>query len=101
MRLDADEELHMKIALCICFLVAVIGCGGPTFRNIGIGRNNIGVSPASIDAYPTRHGLTHEQAVQRMRTEAEQNRIAEHAEKYGISQVEAKAQLEFASTSDE
>lgn len=101
MHLNADEELHMKTALFICCLVVVIGCGGRTFRNVGIGRSNIGVSSASIEDYATRHGITREQAVQRMRTEAEQNHIADHAEKYGISQVEAKAQLEFASTSDE
>jgi hypothetical protein len=76
----------------------VAGCGGPTFRNIGVGGNNIGVSVESIEDYAERNGMSAEQAVQAMRIEGEQNRIAGHADKYGISEKEAEAQLHFSDT---
>ena len=85
----------MRLTLCIVGLLAAIGCGGPTFRNIGVGRDSIGVSTQAIDAYAARHGVTHEQAVQEMHRAHQQDRIAQHAAKYGISAQQAEAQLLF------
>ncbi len=74
-------------------MIFLVGCGGPTFTNLG---NGVGVPSEAIADYATANGLTHDVARARMRVESDQRRIVEHAKEYGISNEEAKEHLEHA-----
>ncbi len=74
-------------------LVVVAGCAGPTFTNLG---NGVGVPAESIEKYATEHGVTRAEARSQLRKQSDDNRIQEHAAKYGISEEQAKRQIEHA-----
>jgi hypothetical protein len=82
-----------RLMLMSFAMILFVGCGGPTFTNLG---NGVGVPSGAIADHAATNGLTHDEARSRMRAESDQQRIAEHAKKYGISNEEAKEQLEHA-----
>ena len=79
--------------LCVVLFGIVVGCGGPTFTNLG---NGVAVPFESIDKYASEHGVTHAEARAQLRIETDNRRINDHAAKHGISEEEAKRQLEHA-----
>ena len=79
--------------LCVVLLGIVVGCGGPAFTNLG---NGVGVPFESIDKYASEHGVTRAEARAQLRIESDNRRANDHAVKYGISNEEAKRQLEHA-----
>ncbi len=80
---------------CVCLLVtlAVVGCRGPVFTDLG---NGTAVQLEALDALAREKDITRDQAGALLRQQADQQKIAEHAETYGISLDEAKEQLEHA-----
>jgi hypothetical protein len=87
----------MEVAVFRVTLMSLVllffGCTSPTFTDLG---NGTAVPSTSIDEHAAENGLTRAQARAQMKQEYDQRRIAEYAEKYGISPEEAKAQLEHA-----
>lgn len=81
--------------LMLCLLTAVLGCSGRTFTNLG---NGVGVPSESIDNYAKEHGVTPAQARAHFRSESDAQRIKDQATKFGISEEEAKRQLEHAAS---
>jgi len=79
--------------LCVVLFGIVVGCGGPTFTNLG---NGVAVPLESIDKYASEHGVTRAEARAQLRIETDNRRTNDHAAKYGISDEEAKRQLEHA-----
>ena len=82
-----------RLTLMFLAMILLVGCAGRTFTDLG---NGVGVPSGSIADYAEAHGLTHAEARTRMRDESDQQRIGEHAEKYGVSEDEAKEQIEHA-----
>ena len=82
----------MRILIVALFALA-LGCNGPTFSDLG---NGVGVPTESINAYAVEHGITRADARNRLRADSDARRIKEHATKYGISEDEARRQLETA-----
>lgn len=83
--------------LSVLLVCAIAGCGGPTFRNVGVGRNEA-VPSESIDRYASEHGITKDEATIQLRAQIEASRIEDYAAKYGITEKEAKRQLEHAAS---
>ena len=83
-----------RLILMSFAMILFVGCGSRNFTNLG---NGVAVPSGSIANYAEANGLTRDEALARMRDESEQRRIAEHADKYGVSNQEAKEQLEHAS----
>jgi diaminopimelate decarboxylase len=79
--------------LCVVLFGIVVGCGGSTFTNLG---NGVAVPFESIDKYASEHGVTRAEARVQLRIESDNRRTNDHAVKYGISDEEAKRQLEHA-----
>ena len=71
-------------------LLSLVGCAGPTFADLG---NGVAVPSQSIDEHAAANGLTRAQARMQMRRDSDDQRIADHAEKYGVSREEAEEQL--------
>lgn len=71
----------------------VIGCGGPTFTDLG---NGVAVPLESIEKYASEHGVTRAEARAQLRIATDDRKTNDHAAKYGISDEEAKRQLEHA-----
>ncbi|QDU54275.1 hypothetical protein [Aeoliella mucimassa] len=90
----------MRLALLSLVMVSTLGCTGPMFTNVGVGRN-YGVRENYVQKYAERHNITYEQAIEEVRDKTEQAAIAEHAEKYGISAEEARKQLGYAAANEE
>ena len=84
-----------RLALLSFAMVLLVGCAGRTFTDLG---NGVAVPSRSISDYAEANGLTHVEARARMRAESDRRRIAEHAEKYGVSTAEAKEQIEHAAS---
>jgi hypothetical protein len=82
----------MRILVVALFAFA-FGCNGPTFSNLG---NGVGVPPESINAYAVEQDVAQAEARTRLRVDSDAQRIKEHAMKYGISEDEARRQLETA-----
>lgn len=82
-----------RLSLISLALMIFAGCTGPAFANMG---NGVGVPSASIDKYAAENGLTRDQARTQMRQDADQQRILEHAERYGITPEEGESQLDHA-----
>ena len=79
--------------LCVVLFGIVVGCGGPTFTNLG---NGVAVPLESIDEYASEHGVTRAEARVQLRIATDNRKTNDHAAKYGISDEEAKRQLEHA-----
>jgi len=83
----------MRILVVALFAFA-LGCNSPNFTNLG--RNGVGVPPESINALAVENGATHAEAREQLRVDSDARQVKEHAMKYGISEVEARRQLETA-----
>jgi hypothetical protein len=84
--------------LCVLLLCGLAGCGGPNFRNVGISRDVV-ISTDSVESYATKHGVSNAEAAEalaQLKNESDRRRTKEHAAKYGISEEEAKRQLQHA-----
>ncbi len=82
-----------RVLLIPLATLLLFGCTSRTFTDLG---NGVGVPLSSIDEHAAENGLTRAQARAQMKQEFDQRRIAEHAERYGISPEEATIQLERA-----
>ena len=79
--------------VCLFATLVLVGCGGRVFTNLG---NDVAVPSETIDALTRERGITRAEARALLREESDKQRIAEHAETYGVSLDEAKEQLEHA-----
>jgi hypothetical protein len=79
--------------VCLLATFVFVGCSGRVFTNLG---NGVAVQSEAIGALAREKGITRVQARALLREESDQQRIAEHAETYGVSLDEAKEQLEHA-----
>lgn len=91
--LEFTEATMLRLTAICLGLACLTGCGGPTFTNLG---NSVAVPSESIEDYATVPGISRTEARTRLREASDRRRIAEHAETYGISQEEAKRQLDHA-----
>ncbi len=80
----------MKYVALILFCI-ISGCSVPTFTNLG---NGVAVPVNSIDKYASEHGVTHAEARAQLRSDSDNRRIKEHSARFGISEIEAKRQIE-------
>ena len=65
------------------FFVVSVGCGGPTFTNLG---NGVGVPVETIERYAAEHGVSRAEARTQLRIQSEKRRSKEQARTIAIRQ---------------
>ena len=60
------------------FFVVSVGCGGPTFTNLG---NGVGVPVETIERYAAEHGVSRAEARTQLRIQSEKRRSKSRPER--------------------
>jgi hypothetical protein len=90
-------EVPMKYTTVALFCL-LVGCSRPVFTGLG---NGVLVPRESIDKYAAENGLTIDQARTELRREIDANRVKDHSVKFGVTEAEAKRQLDYAASQEE
>ncbi len=94
--------MKFQIKLVVVFSCGIImGCGGPIFNrgnvsdklvHIGYGKT---VSRDSINDFAKKQGVTRDEAVVTLRERELSRQAVEHAKQYGISEADARKQVDY------